>query len=478
MIQFFQDNFEKHPLQGSAVVLKRIAAFWKIGESIMREGITKLTYQQMENEWSRKVKQEYEGLNSAEDIIGFLKNPRYTVTFRYALCRFLREYYGNKKRDCPEVSIVAYADFLAEFSNGSETPLAEEVEDYITLMMKLAEDRGMKGELHSKLLRKYLTGKQENVSRDTLFKMAFAFDMDCEYVCELLEALDEVPYNFRRPEECIYYFCQYSGEFNNWETAQELLTWYHENTAQFGEHWGNAAQVSKPHENMVQPGGADMYAGQSRMLEEHIGTILYEITDPGEQKKAFLEYLSVHCKELQGYSMSAYRVFEELLEELKEITNAQDDTELSIRLWEPIWMQYYTKKADKTGVNRSDFIPWKNLLDLPKTVYEKPLWRARIQKLRKRQVPVEKRDILFLNCMKWTLDRESEGGADAMQEFIMETNDILLECGLSVIYPPNAYDRMILLAICSDSPYDVLSDIFRAATDEEKLKEQIEKNRK
>ncbi len=46
------------------------------------------------------------------------------------------------------------------------------------------------------------------------------------------------------------------------------------------------------------------------------------------------------------------------------------------------------------------------------------------------------------------------------------------------ILPPNAYDRMILLAVCSDSPYDVLSDIFQAATDEEKLREQIEKKKK
>ncbi len=423
----------------------------------MREGITRLTYQQIENEWIRKVKQEYEGLNSAENIIEFLKNPRYTVTFRYALCRFLRECYGTVKKGNPEVSIVSYADFLAEFSNGNETPLPGEVEDYIRLMMKLAEDRGMKGELQSKLLRRYLTGKQENVSRETLFKMAFAFDMDSEYVCELLEALDEVPYNFRRPEECIYYFCQYSGTFNTWDTAQELLSWYYQEASSIAHR--------------------DLFAGQSRMLEEHISTILYEITDPQEQKKVFAEYLQAHCGELKGYSQSAYHVFDELMGELKELTNARDDTELSIRLWEPIWLQYYTKKSDRTGVNRSDFIPWKNLLNLPKTVYEKPLWRARIQKLRKRQVPVEKRDILFLNCMKWTLDCDSLGGADSMQEFMIETNDLLLECGLSVIYPPNAYDRMILLAVCSDSPYDVLSDIFRAATDEEKLREQIQKKK-
>ena len=430
----------------------------------MRDGITKLTFQQIEHNWSQKIKKEYEGLNSAEDIIDFLKSPKYTVTFRHALCRFLREYYGKRKKNEPEVTVICH-DLLEEqnktieFSNGTDTPRPEEVEDYISFMMLLAEENGMKEEIQSKLLRKYLLGKQENVARDTLFKLAFAFGMDCEYVCEMLEALDEVPYNFRRPEECIYFFCQYSEEHNNWKTAQELIRWYYEDANSIqGKHAASAANIQE---------------GQSRMMEDHIGVILNNIEDPQAQITALKEYMDAHRGQLSGYSQSSYRVFEELMDELFDITNAKDDTELSIHLWEPIWMQYYTKKSDKTGVNRSDFIPWKNLLDLPKTVYEKPLWRARIQKLRKRQVPVEKRDILFLNCMIWTLDRESEGGMDAVQEFIMETNDLLLECGLSVIYPPNPYDRMILLALSSESPYDVLSDVFRAATDEEKLQEQI-----
>lgn len=444
----------------------------------MRDGITRLTYQQMENEWSRKVREEYEGLDSAEDIIGFLQDPRYRVTFRYALCRFLREAYGKKDKGDPEATIVTYGDFRGMFSNGPDTPLADEVEEYIRLMLTLAKDRGMEGEFQSKLLRRYLTGKQENVSRDTLFKMAFAFDMDCEYVCELLEALDEVPYNFRRPEECIYYFCQYSEGFNRWETAKELLDWYYGRDREAKGRIGKSGPDAEGAAGERFGGQVELYAGQSRMMEEQISTILYRLEDPGEQKKVFLDYLDSHRGELKGYLRSAYQEADALLDELKEIVGAEDDTELSIRLWEPIWVQYHTKKADKTGVNRSDFVPWKDLLDLPKTVYEKPLWRARILKLRGRKVPVEKRDILFLNCMRWTLDRESEGGADAMQEFIMETNDILLDCGLSVIYPPNAYDRMILLAVCSDSPYDVLSDIFQAATDEEKLQEQIERKRK
>ncbi len=432
-----------------------------VGGNSMRDDVTKLTYQQIEKNWSQKIKKEYEGLNSAKNIIEFLKNSQYTINFRYALCRFIRERYGERSKEDPKVSIVRYADFCVQFSNETGTPFDWEVEDYLAIMKKLAEDRGMADEIQIKLLRRYLLGKQENVSRDTLFKIAFAFGMDCEYVCELLEVIGEIPYNFRRPEECIYYFCQYSEENADWQTAQDLIAEYYA-----GEDLGSKSSMDQ--RTIAQ-------AGKSRMIEAHISVILNRMEDYEEQKKALMTYLDMHREEMQGYSLSAYQIFEELMEELKDFLNVKDDTELSIRLWEPIWVQYYTKKADKTGINRSDFVPWKNLLELPKTVYEKPLWRARIQKLRKRQVPVEKRDILFLSCMKWTLEQETEGGIDAVQEFLMETNDLLLESGLSVIYPPNPYDRMILLAICSDSPYEILSDIFYAATDQKKLQEQLEK---
>ena len=62
-----------------------------------------------------------------------------------------------------------------------------------------------------------------------------------------------------------------------------------------------------------------------------------------------------------------------------------------------------------------------------------------------------------------------------MNEFLLETNGFLLDAGLSVVYPPNPYDRMMLLAVCSESPFDVLSDIFQTAADEEKLQQQLDR---
>ena len=428
----------------------------------MREGITRLTYQQISQRWAEKVRELYEGMNTAQDIeelIEFLKNPAYTITFRYALCRFLREKYGIT--DGEGKVYISHGSFQAFFTEDLQAPLPEEVENYVQLMVLLAGERGMKDQIQGKLLRRYLLGKQDNVSRETLFKMAFAFDMDCETVCELLESLDEVPYQYRDPWECICYYCQYSEETNYWAEARKL--W---------DEWKKIEEETNKGQN------AELFEGQTQMIADGIAELHFEEEDPGEREKQFLNYLREHASDLTGYSLSAYRVLEELMEDLKELTGAEDDTDLSIRLWEPIWVQYCTKKADRTGVNRSDFVPFKDLLDLPGTLYEKPLWRARIQKLKSRRVPVEKRDILFLNAMKWAMEGESEGGLDAMNDFVLETNGLLSECGLAMIYPPNPYDRMILLSICSDSPYDVLSDIFQTATDEEKLNEKLKERSK
>ena len=398
----------------------------------MSGGITKYTVAEINEKWAEKIRESYEEMNLVPDMegmISFLKEPAFSISFRYALCRFLRERY--------------------HVEDPSDT------EAYIKLMLSLAEERGMKGEFQGKHLRKYLLGKQANVSRQTLMKMAFAFDMDCNDVCEMLEAMDEVPYNFRDPYECICFFCQSTKESNYWHIYQQMAAEWEELDSGFSDEEEASGQE-----------------WVSSWMEETILELSYE-EDLAARERKMMDYLKEHRRELHGYRRAAYAVLEELLDELTELTGAKDDTALSISLWDPIWVQFYTKKADRTGINRSDFVPWKDLLDLPRTIYEKPLWRARLLKLRSGKVPVEKRDILFLNCMRWALSRENDGGTDAMNEFILETNGLLDECGLSMIYPPNPYDRMILLAVCSGSPIDVLSDLFTAATDEEALEERL-----
>ncbi len=403
----------------------------------MSEGITKLTIAQINEKWVEKIRRSYEEMNAVPDMEGmirFLKSPAYSISFQYALCRFLRKNY-----------VVSDPN---------------DIESYISLMLKLAKERGMEGQFQGKLLRKYLQGKQENVSRRTLMKMAFAFGMEYDTVCELLEAMGETPYNLRDPYECICFFCQSTEETNYWAIYQQMV-----------KEWED---MNESPDDCVRPDHDDMdeEKWESSWMEEMIMDLSFEEDIVVRQRK-MMEYLKEHRQELYGFRRSAYGVMDDLLEELKKMTRATDDTDLTVKLWKAIWVQHYTEKQGRTGVNRSDFVPWKDLLDLPKAIYKKPLWRARLNKLRQRKVPVEKRDILFLNCMRWAIIGGNRGGIEAMNEFMFETNGLLGRCGLSMIYPPNPYDRMILLAIASSSPIDMLSDLFTAATDEEALEKRL-----
>ena len=82
------------------------------------------------------------------------------------------------------------------------------------------------------------------------------------------------------------------------------------------------------------------------MMEEAIIDLSFEEEkDLAAREEKMLRYLSEHRKMLYGWRRSAYVVLEELLDELYELTGAKDDTELSIMMWSPIWVQYYTKKS-------------------------------------------------------------------------------------------------------------------------------------
>ena len=88
----------------------------------MSEGITKLTIAQINEKWVEKIRRSYEEMNAVPDMEGmirFLKSPAYSISFQYALCRFLRKNY-----------VVSDPN---------------DIESYISLMLKLAKERGMEG---------------------------------------------------------------------------------------------------------------------------------------------------------------------------------------------------------------------------------------------------------------------------------------------------------------------------------------------
>ena len=78
----------------------------------------------------------------------------------------------------------------------------------------------------------------------------------------------------------------------------------------------------------------------------------------------------------------------------------------------------------------------------------------------------------------WDLSETELEGKDAVESFLFEADDLLYKAGMSGIYIPDSYDRLILLAVASGCPTVFLGDFYEAGADESIINELIEKNRK
>lgn len=211
--------------------------------------------------------------------------------------------------------------------------------------------------------------------------------------------------------------------------------------------------------------------------------MLDEPSSPERKASLLRDYILSHASILNGYSRRAYQCFDELLEEITETLadRESDDVpeKISVRLswlagkmYRNIWPQY----GDGTT---GDFVPLKKATPaLPSKLTDDPLWRARLLKLKKREIPVSRHDILFLYMISWDLQETDLTGKDAVESFILEADDLLYKAGMSGIYIPDSYDRLILLAIASGYPTAFLGDFYEAGADESIIRDLIEKNRK
>ncbi len=400
--------------------------------------------------------------DNTEEMLKYLTDPGQDNGLAFVLARSLQ-------RRFPEaLSEVTPAEKLEGRVPDPEIPI------YLRLMRHLMSEAQMEGSFRSSQFEKYLKGESQKLPRDNCFKLAFALAMDEDDTLELLKACSLPPFNFRSPEELICFFCfcsQRIADENNeknpygWSFAQTLCK-------EMADHLKDA-----------DPAEGEIMSGQSELMEDDILVLLDEPSS-SEKKAAMLrDYIMSHAPILGGYSRRAYQCFDDLLDEIMDLLADRESDEIpektSIRLswlagkmYRNIWPQY----GDGTT---GDFVPLKKSTpSLPSKLTDDPLWRARLQKLKNREAPVTRHDLLFLYMIYWDLQDIDLTGRDAVESFILEADDLLYKAGMSGIYIPDSYDRLILLAIASGYPTAFLGDFYEAGADEGILRELIEKNRK
>lgn len=399
---------------------------------------------------------------NTEEMLKYLTDPGQDNGLAFVLARSLQ-------RRFPEaLSAVTPAEKLEGRVPDPEIPI------YLRLMRRLMSEAQMEGSFRSSQFEKYLKGESQKLPRDNCFKLAFALAMDEDDTLELLKACSLQPFNFRSPEELIFFFCFCSQRIADENNEKNPYSWSFAQTL---------CKEMADHLKDADPAEGEIMSGQSELIEDDILVLLDEPSS-SEKKAAMLrDYIMSHAPILGGYSRRAYQCFDDLLDEIMDLLADQESDEIpektSIRLswlagkmYRNIWPQY----GDGTT---GDFVPLKKSTpSLPSKLTDDPLWRARLQKLKNREVPVTRHDLLFLYMIYWDLQDIDLTGRDAVESFILEADDLLYKAGMSGIYIPDSYDRLILLAIASGYPTAFLGDFYEAGADEGILRELIEKNRK
>lgn len=413
--------------------------------------LTRLALDSLQRNWSRLIKETYSEIEAGSNLLAFLEDSRYCNTLSYFLARHLQLHFGTVEQGRCRIKLGENEYFFKMCDSDPEMGAVlppQELDAYAACLAEIARNNGMKQKFPLHTFQKYLRTPVSGLSRKTCFMLSFAVGMDWDETCQFLRVMGEAPYQFRVLEECVYYCCQSTPSLNKWTFTQEILDRFHTKTS--------------PEDK------AQLVAGQTILLDAKLTLLsdeLQQISNTEDQINCILSFLQAYSPLMEGFSLSTYNLCMEKLNHVSELLDAKSDDELAIAMWSTIWIQFCSNNS-KSGVqSHYDFVPFRNLMHMPKTLYEKPLWRARIRGLRNKTLMPEKRDILFLSLMEWYWGEEHEcGGLDNMLQFIQETNAALAKTSLSLIYPPNQYDRMILLAVSSEEPLDVLSNIFEAGS--------------
>lgn len=444
----------------------------KKGTTFVKNSLERRTLKELEDIWAKQLHKEYQGLATARDLTAFLEDTQFCGNLGFVLARYIQRQYGKIEGESCVVQVHEMRKVFHVCSGAIGTVVSEaEHEDYVEVLSALAQENGLAADFKPSTFRSYLNGKKSNISRESCFKLSFAMGMDWQKTWDFLEAMGEAPYSYRSVAESVYYVCQASTTMNRWSTACDIL-----------EAVSN--QTLEAEDTALQLGQTQIAEWELTLVSEQLD----DLPDYESRKACILNYLKRNAGLMRGYSLSARQVFQKLLSSVMSLSGTETIEAVANAMWSPIWLQKtaMTKRSFKNGRESqkdytdcvSDFIPFKDLLELPKTLYEKPLWRPRIKQLVDGAIAVEKRDVLFMVLMEWIWGGEVCGGVESMQRFLKLANQYLNTANLNPVSPQEPYDRLILLAVCNDEPLDVLADIFEAATDESAIEQYTEASQK
>lgn len=296
-------------------------------------------------------------------------------------------------------------------------------------------------------LKSWMTGSapaSDKNGRENVFRLCFALEMNAEETAEFfLKAFLSRPYNYKKINEAVYYFC--------------LLK---------GRNYVDAVQIIADIHNIP----------QSRAVEKEMNTeqIGYEISNINDETE-LIKYLAEnrYSEEEQHYT-SVKRIrsmLDSCFELAQKETQLTRGTSVTVKSVDALLDVIYDYDADSIYKNEKKTL--KKHSKLPKCVKANWIDRQALHNIEKHITSTDdvyRKALILLKFYSYYADayckarakiREDEidfrGYAD---DFEAELETVLAECGYIQLYKRNPFDWMILYCAASLNPLSTFRDII------------------
>ena len=298
-------------------------------------------------------------------------------------------------------------------------------------------------------MKRWLTA--ETVSRDTVFMLGFGLGMDRENVSIFLQSyISEEDFRPCSTDECIYQYCfAHHYPYSQVKVLKDCVN--------------HPSEVTTPHyiENI-----------DGTETEEMLINHLLFLRETGMESK---------------WEEAARNHFSALLEDCKQVVlrlrqeaDQADFIATGEKRHEPVQQMtpdsisaYDIENVLYTGITRttSGNLEKASKSALHKMISGNRLSRQRIDGILKKELNPNRFDLITLAFLKhaqdgcWLDGEPMEAGnvaddQERFHHFYTETNDVLKDCGMGMIYPVHPYEAFILMAIQSTLPLSFFNDIW------------------
>jgi len=299
-------------------------------------------------------------------------------------------------------------------------------------------------------------------TRKKMFDISFALHMNSDATTEFLtRALAEQTYNFRNPDEIIAYFCQSTEQYNSYADYLRLC-------AQF-------KSISEAADAATLTQRDDYSRICATTIRETIST-----------ENELMSFLMANRHEFTGFSKRVYDQFIRYYSSLKKLLGIHvqgrpfDNDEQFARELVSFTPRYTheTVRNDRT-IYSGEFMRISNkstakkpqTTTMAKEITENLPFRERLEDLVRKEKPVERKDLIFFFFHLFFIklyrehqlehpDKDFVFSTSQYKTFKEQCNNMLVECGMSPLYPANKFDKFILITLFADDPLEIFDYIF------------------